>query len=92
MSGPDVEPASNERSGNGTNVPTPNIKAYPPQVNKRLVLTSHLDGANGSNVSETVPPMHGDLRLFHFFLGGLLDLLGLRDGVLPGVVLLSRRR
>lgn len=27
---------------------------------------------------------------FHF--GGLLDLLGLRDGVLPGVVLLSRRR
>ena len=30
--------------------------------------------------------------LFHFFLGGLLDLLGLRDGVFPGVVLLSRRR
>jgi hypothetical protein len=25
-------------------------------------------------------------------LGGLLDLLGLRDGVFPGVVLLSRRR
>ncbi len=36
--------------------------------------------------------MQGDLQLFHFCLGGLLDLLGLRDGVLPGVVLLSRRR
>lgn len=30
--------------------------------------------------------------LFYFFLGGLLDLLGLRDGVFPGVALLSRRR
>lgn len=30
--------------------------------------------------------------LFHFPLGGLLDLLGLRDGVFPGVALLSRRR
>lgn len=29
---------------------------------------------------------------YHLLLGGLLDLLGLRDGVFPGVVLLSRRR
>jgi hypothetical protein len=27
-----------------------------------------------------------------YFFEGLLDLLGLRDGVFPGVVLLSRRR
>jgi hypothetical protein len=30
--------------------------------------------------------------LLHFAFGGLLDLLGLRDGVFPGVILLSRRR
>jgi hypothetical protein len=29
---------------------------------------------------------------YHLLFGGLLDLLGLRDGVFPGVVLLSRRR
>lgn len=29
---------------------------------------------------------------YHLIFGGLLDLLGLRDGVFPGVVLLSRRR
>ena len=36
----------------------------------------------------------GDLTraFFHFFLAGLLDLLGLSDGVFPGVALLSRRR
>lgn len=28
----------------------------------------------------------------HLLLGGVLDLLGLREGVFPGVVLLSRRR
>ena len=30
--------------------------------------------------------------LIYLLLEGLLDLLGLRDGVFPGVVLLSRRR
>ena len=61
-------------------------------MNGRQLLVVRFARLNDRNVSETGPPMHGDLRLFHFFLGGLLDLLGLRDGVLPGVVLLSRRR
>jgi hypothetical protein len=44
-------------------------------------------------LAKPVIPMHGgDWRFFHLFLGVLLDLLGLRDGVFPGVVLLSRRR
>lgn len=55
----------------------------------------------GRSVKWLVPPKAAKLlwgqgnltqALFHFFLGGLLDLLGLSDGVFPGVVLLSRRR
>lgn len=39
-----------------------------------------------------IPLYGGDWRFFQFFFGVLLDLLGFRDGVFPGVVLLSRRR
>lgn len=54
-----------------------------------------MNGPRGiSRRFDRLPGQKGKLAraLFHFFLGDLLDLLGLRDGVFPGVVLLSRRR
>lgn len=55
------------------------------------VIVSSLRGI--SLRSARLPGQKGKLTSpCHLPFGGLLDLLGLRDGVFPGVALLSRRR